>query len=272
MFLQISSKMYVTGLLDLDDRGMFSSYEIDVSDSRNLRSYISAKLPIPADAQEKNFNDPEDYDTNIGTAEVERLHIELTQRSVETRDIFDVCDSYSQEWYEVCDTFLNAPNTLTGPEAIRARLESIEVTGVPRNERGRALQIERIAVPSDSDLDLGEQDFEGYYRDLDELDGCFEGDLLYIRDIAVGDAYKERGVEMAIAARIIDTLGAGCDLVVYCFGEYTYELEALKPLGFIKSPREGYAFLNLRKYGCPRVRELENGEHDALCRFEVGAV
>jgi len=56
----------------------------------------------------------------------------------------------------------------------------------------------------------------GFYKE--DFAECCTGDVLLIEDIDVDVPYKDRGVEMAIARRIIETFGAGCDLVVYWYG------------------------------------------------------
>lgn len=102
----------------------------------------------------------------------------------------------------------------------------------------------------------------GFYKDLPGLQECCTKDILLIHDISTRPEYRGRGIEMAVARRIIDTLGAGCDLAVYHYGDHLNELEVLKPLGFEIGPIEGYAFLNLN-FTQRGVREV------LFCRFEV---
>jgi GNAT superfamily N-acetyltransferase len=107
---------------------------------------------------------------------------------------------------------------------------------------------------------LCEEGEQGFYKEIAETLDCYQRDVLLIRDISVMPEFQSRGLEMAVAERIIETLGSWCDLVVYNYGDHTNELKALEPMGFRPGPVEGYAFLNLN-YSHPRVHP------DGFCKF-----
>lgn len=85
----------------------------------------------------------------------------------------------------------------------------------------------------------------GFYKEIPETADCCQRDVLLIHDISVKPEYQSRGLEMAVAERIIETLGAWCDLVVYNYGDHQDELKTLEPIGFEAGPVEGHAFLNM---------------------------
>lgn len=111
---------------------------------------------------------------------------------------------------------------------------------------------------------LCEDGDRGFFKEIYETVDCCQHDVLLIRDISVSPEFQSRGLEMAVAERIIETLGSWCDLAVYNYGEHTDELERLKPIGFRPGPAvssiEGYAFLNLN-HAHPRVHP------DGFCKF-----
>ncbi len=112
----------------------------------------------------------------------------------------------------------------------------------------------------------------GFYQDDETLEDCCTGDVMLIDDIEIVPEYLGRGVEMAIASRIIEIVGNKCDLAVYHLGDAHDLFEHLKPLGF-KAQTEGeFAFLNLL-YQHPRVLdEDQDSEHRSLCRFTAKRV
>lgn len=107
---------------------------------------------------------------------------------------------------------------------------------------------------------LCEDGDQGFYQEIPETDDCCQRDVLLIHDIRVEPEYQSRGIEMAVAERIIETLGSWCDLVVYNYGNRKNELEMLEPIGFRPGPVEGYAFLNLN-HAHPTVHP------DGFCKF-----
>ncbi len=107
---------------------------------------------------------------------------------------------------------------------------------------------------------LCEDGDRGFYKEIAETVDCCQRDVLLIRDISVAPQFQSRGLEMAVAERLIETLGSWCDLVVYNYGVNLNELKALEPMGFRPGPLEGYAFLNLN-YSHPKVHP------DGFCKF-----
>jgi GNAT superfamily N-acetyltransferase len=107
---------------------------------------------------------------------------------------------------------------------------------------------------------LCEDGDQGFYQEISQTADCCSRDVLLIRDILVKPEYQSRGLEMAVAERIIETFGSCCDLVVYDYGDQTNELEALTPIGFRPGPIQGHAFLNLN-HQHPKVQQ------DGFCKF-----
>jgi hypothetical protein len=107
---------------------------------------------------------------------------------------------------------------------------------------------------------LCEDGDRGFYKEIPETTDCCQRDVLLIHDISLNSEYQSRGLEMAVAARIIETLGSWCDLVIYNYGDHMKELEALKPMGFLPGPVEGHAFINLN-YSHSVVHR------DGFCKF-----
>ena len=109
---------------------------------------------------------------------------------------------------------------------------------------------------------LCEDGDRGFYQEIPETEDCCQRDVLLIHDISVEPEYQSRGLEMAVAERIIETLGSWCDLAVYNYGNHKNELEMLETIGFCPGPVEGYAFLNLN-HAHPTVHA------DGFCKFSV---
>jgi len=149
-------------------------------------------------------------------------------------------------------------------EAGTAIVERLHISLV--DERGDGLHDACDADSSDwvgvFDAFLMEDGDHGFYQAIPETEDCYQKDVLLIQDISLKPEYKGRGIEMAVAQRIIESVGSGCDLVVYLFGQYPDELEALKPMGFNPGPVEGYAFINLN-YSHSTVGEL------GFCKFHI---
>lgn len=118
---------------------------------------------------------------------------------------------------------------------------------------------------------LGE-DARGFYTEEEDTEDCCVGDVLMIGDLQVEPAYQDRGFEMAIAQSVIDTLGSGCDLAVYCYAneEREHEIQRFTEMGFQVCMRDGepmeYIYLNLH-HNHPRVEELLDTEHNSLGRY-----
>ncbi|MFA5053713.1 MAG: hypothetical protein WC565_06630 [Parcubacteria group bacterium] len=107
---------------------------------------------------------------------------------------------------------------------------------------------------------LCEDGDRGFYKEIAETADCCQRDVLLIHDISLSPEFQSRGLEMAVAERVIETLGSWCDLVVYNYGVNMNELKALEPMGFRPGPVEGYAFLNLN-FSHPKVQQ------DGFCKF-----
>lgn len=166
----------------------------------------------------------------VGAAVVERLHIDLTEsRGV---PLYNVCDADSGEWEDVFAAFLATGEEENKLDAWQLRLDE-----------------------------------RSYYK-ANILEECCTGDVLLIRDIATEPAYQGRGIEMAIADRILETLGAGCDLAVYYYGDHVDELERYKLLGFREGPVAGFAYLELN-FLHPSVEEVTNEDGKRLCHFKA---
>lgn len=149
-------------------------------------------------------------------------------------------------------------------EAGTAVVERLHINLV--DERGAGLHDTCDADSSDwegvFDAFLSEDGDHGCFQDIPETEDCYSKDVLLIQDISLKPEYRGRGIEMAVAQRVIESVGSGCDLVVYLFGQHPDELEALKPMGFNPGPVEGYAFVNLN-YEHPTVGEVE------FCKFGI---
>lgn len=107
---------------------------------------------------------------------------------------------------------------------------------------------------------LAEDSDHGFFQDIPETEECYQRDVLLIHDISLKPEYKGRGIEMAVARRIIETIGSWCDLIVYNFGNHLDELDVLAPMGFRPGPVEGYAFLN-PNFEHQKVKEV------SFCKF-----
>ncbi len=200
------------------DEGFIDKYFVAIGLARQSKDYEIAGLQIPDETEEDGF-----LIAKVGTALIERLHIDLTEsRGV---PLYDVCDADSGEWEAIFAAFL-----ATGEEENNSEERGFYKTGV--------------------------------------LEECCTGDVLLIRDIAAEPAYQGRGVEMAIADRILDTLGAGCDLAVYYYGDHVDELERYKLLGFRAGPVAGFAYLELN-FLHPSVEEVTNEDGQRLCHFKA---
>lgn len=109
----------------------------------------------------------------------------------------------------------------------------------------------------------------GFYQDKAGLEDCCSHDVIVIHDISLIPDYQNRGVEMAVAQRIMDTLGAGCCLAVYYYGDKLEELQRFTPMGFKNCDMGDMCFLNLLHLS-PRVEELREPKTlNGLCRFQA---
>lgn len=101
----------------------------------------------------------------------------------------------------------------------------------------------------------------GFYKSLPDLEECCQGDVLLIRELSLEKEYRGRGLEMMVAQVLIDTIGSGCDLAVFEYGD-AEALAAINPMCFDPGPIPGFAFLNLR-FKSPRVETV------GFCEFGI---
>ncbi len=110
----------------------------------------------------------------------------------------------------------------------------------------------------------GEDDL-GFYQELPELHDCCTGDLLLIDDIELVPEYQGRAIELAVADRLIDTLGSQCNLVVFYLADRQSDFEWLRRIGFGQLEKDKqFAFRN-EAFHHPIVREVK----DQVLRFEA---
>lgn len=110
---------------------------------------------------------------------------------------------------------------------------------------------------------------DGGYKQTRILEDCVSGDLLLLYDIKLKREHRGRGIELAVADGLIDTIGAGCDLAIYYYGDHLWEVPIYAPMGFKRTKlKHGEEFLHLNlAHWHPKIRPIESPEDAVL--FEV---
>ncbi|MDD5544371.1 MAG: hypothetical protein PHX83_14475 [Acidobacteriia bacterium] len=107
------------------------------------------------------------------------------------------------------------------------------------------------------------------YKRAEILADCCVQDVFLIEDIGLKRDFRGRGIELAVARRLIDTVGAGCGLAVYYVGDRDWEAPIYAPLGFKPTKLKygnGLLHLNLtRTY--PMVRGIAHPTDELM--FEL---
>jgi hypothetical protein len=81
----------------------------------------------------------------------------------------------------------------------------------------------------------------------EQFTGGFGHDLLYVRELVIEPAWKDRNIELAVVRRLCDALGQGCELAVIPYRSMQ-EARFWERMGFEVTPpgdRSGLMYMNL---------------------------